>query len=72
MLAEPVEDIRPIPIAAGCELDAIVAGTTATLVGFGPDVEGGGPWRQAQHDRHARADRCGSRRRDERVGQLHR
>jgi hypothetical protein len=39
VLAEPVGDVPAIPIAAGCELDAVRMGGAATLVGFGPDQE---------------------------------
>jgi hypothetical protein len=41
MLAEPIEDIPMLPLAAGCELDAVRPGAPATLVGFGLDREGG-------------------------------
>lgn len=41
LLAQPVDDVPPLPIAAGCELGAIEAGMTATLVGYGPDEASG-------------------------------
>ncbi|HWB80899.1 MAG TPA: S1 family peptidase [Nannocystaceae bacterium] len=34
-LAEPVDDVPIVPILMGCEADALAAGATVTLVGFG-------------------------------------
>jgi hypothetical protein len=41
VLAEPVEHLPPLRIGAGCELDALRAATSATLVGFGLDRDAG-------------------------------
>ena len=37
LLAEPVEDVPPLRLAAGCELVNARAGTNATLIGYGLD-----------------------------------
>jgi hypothetical protein len=42
VLAEPVLDIEPERILAGCELDALSAGQRAIIVGYGKDSEDGG------------------------------
>ncbi|MEM7152440.1 MAG: trypsin-like serine protease [Myxococcota bacterium] len=43
LLAEAVEDVPIIPIAAGCELEGLVEGIEGTAVGFGADsIEGSG------------------------------
>lgn len=41
VLAEPVLDIEPERILAGCELDEFEVSDSATVVGFGVDREGG-------------------------------
>lgn len=41
LLAEAVDDVPPLRIAAGCELSQLRTGTSATVVGFGVDREGG-------------------------------
>jgi MYXO-CTERM domain-containing protein len=41
VLREPVLDVPPARILAGCELDALSAGTAAHIVGFGVDITGG-------------------------------
>jgi hypothetical protein len=41
VLREPVLDVQPARILAGCELDALSAGTAAHIVGFGIDITGG-------------------------------
>lgn len=41
VLREPVLDVPPSRILAGCELDALSAGTVAQIVGFGVDTTGG-------------------------------
>lgn len=40
VLAEPILDIQPERIAAGCELIDVEAGATVTLVGYGIDGDG--------------------------------
>lgn len=40
VLREPVLDVQPARILAGCELDALSAGTVAHIVGFGVDTTG--------------------------------
>jgi MYXO-CTERM domain-containing protein len=46
-LSAPVEDVPIVPILMGCETDALAAGTSVTLVGFGDadDAFGYGPKR---------------------------
>jgi len=39
VLAEAVLDVSIVPIAVGCEVDAIVPGAKTTLVGFGEDEQ---------------------------------
>jgi hypothetical protein len=41
VLAEPVLDVEPERIMAGCELDDLEEGEPVTIVGFGVDREGG-------------------------------
>lgn len=40
LLREPVLDVQPARILAGCELDQLSAGTVAHIVGFGVDTTG--------------------------------
>lgn len=40
VLTEPVDELAPIPLLAGCEVELMQPGTVAVLVGFGIPAEG--------------------------------
>lgn len=41
VLADPVDELAPIPLIAGCETDALQEGTVAVIAGYGVTDEGG-------------------------------